>query len=144
MVLLNTTMIKDVIEAFNLRKNDDLSITFPDVLDQIMGKDASFELSISGSIQPLKLQYQPNNIVKSVAYVFINTEFNGLEWPNAEEHGQKAHDIFKDELNFKQITIIRNGEKEQIKEILHKLADQARAFEIALKTEADKSETGHL
>ena len=79
-MLLNSTMIKDVIEAFTLRKNEDLSITFPDVLDQIMGKDASFELSISGSIQPLKLHYIPSIVKKSIGVIFVNTDFRGLDW----------------------------------------------------------------
>ena len=102
-----------------------------------MGNDASFEFSISTSIQPLKLQYvsQPINESEQIAYVFVNTDFQGLKWPDAEKNGRTAVNIFKNFLQFKKVIQVKNAEKEKIQEILSQIASDAR------KHEETKSET---
>ena len=56
----------------------------------------------------LQLYYSHNIIEKSIAYIFVNTECNGLVYDDAESKGMKATKIFKEVLEFKEVAIFTN------------------------------------
>ena len=79
-VLAKTTMIKDVADIFeNEFDRVTLSLRFPDCLDDLKGNDASFELVSSNTLQPLVLIHSHNNVTKSIAVIFVNTEANSTK-----------------------------------------------------------------
>ena len=55
-VEVDTTMVKDVIEVMKRRiDSQSLTITFPDVFENLKGTDAHFEMVTSNTLQPLLL-----------------------------------------------------------------------------------------
>ena len=54
---VDTSMVKDVIEGIKQRiDSETLSITFPDVFENLKGTDAHFEMVTSNTLQPLQLR----------------------------------------------------------------------------------------
>ena len=69
----------------------------------LKSEDANIEMIINSKIQPVNLHYQHNLITDSIAFIFVNTECNGLPYRNAEERGEHARSLFKDVLEFKDV-----------------------------------------
>ena len=59
----------------------------PDVFDTIKDTRQNFHAVTSKSLQPVHLTYSNNKVVKSVAYIFVNTKVHNaghpLPYPNA-------------------------------------------------------------
>ena len=90
-----TTMIADLIRTLLSRLDrQTLAVTFPKVLDQMEGSDASFEMSASNSIKPMNLFYAHNIATHKMGLLLVNNgiENNGkkLPWKNADQNGLDA------------------------------------------------------
>ena len=90
-----TTMVKDLVKTLISRLDKEtLSVTFPKVLDQMSGSDASFEMSASNSIKPMQMFYNHNIATHKYGLIIVNTkaEMNDktLSWKNAVENGYEA------------------------------------------------------
>ena len=100
----DTNMVKDIADAFNTRfSTEDLTLLIPDVFENLISKDAKFEMAISNTVQPLKLFYDHQVITDSVAYIFVYTESKGLVYKNAEKRGKEAKMLFEEVLEFKNV-----------------------------------------
>ena len=74
----------------------------------------------------MNLIFENNIVTRTIAYIFINDECNGLEYKNAKERGETAYNLFKNILDFEEVTPLPNLEiTEVIKKLdsLQKLAD---------------------
>ena len=80
-------MVNNLLENIKLKQHPvALSVTFPDVLNRMRADDANFELSVSNTIQRLKLYhkdsmskpYYPNTINESIGLIFVNTHSKDL------------------------------------------------------------------
>ena len=84
-VKAETGMVNEIADAFNTRfSTEDLTLQIPSVFENLTSQDAKLEMSISNTVQPLKLFYEHQVVSDSIAYVFVNTESKGLIYKNAE------------------------------------------------------------
>ena len=77
-VKTKTTMIKDLSDV--LKKQYDrksFSILFPNCFNDLLGNDASFEMALSNTLQPLRLVYEHNVATDSIGVVFVHTHLEG-------------------------------------------------------------------
>ena len=58
----------------------------------------------TNSIQTFKLIYSYNVVQESIAYIFINTECDGLVYKEAYKKGNDAAKIFSDVLEFTEVS----------------------------------------
>ena len=110
-------MIADLIRTLLTRLDrQTLSVTFPKVLDQMQGTDASFEMSASNSIKPMNLFYMHNIATTKMGLLLVNRgiENNGkkLPWKNAEQNGLDAQNLLKTTFGFSDVTVITDGTKQ--------------------------------
>lgn len=69
-----TTMVRDLVKTLISRLDkESLSVTFPKVLDQMSGSDASFEMSASNTIKPMQMFYDHNIATHKYGLVIVNT-----------------------------------------------------------------------
>ena len=59
-------------------------------------RDASIELVKSNTLQPMNMILSHNIVTHSKAYIFVNTECKGIEYPNAHKKGATALKLFND------------------------------------------------
>ena len=77
----DTKFIADVCEALLDRVADDMTLTFPELLEGITGTDNNFELVSSSTTRPVKLMYTFNLVSKLLGYVFAWSYLKGLgDW----------------------------------------------------------------
>ena len=114
---------------------DTLSVVFPDVLDDLMDKNASLEMISSKNLQRIKLIYSHNIVTHSVATIFVHTylkahyiyenegdpEITDINYDNAQELAEKAAKLFKEELKFLHVNVFTNLAKEQMIEQMDSL-----------------------
>ena len=78
-------MVYEIADAINTRySTEDLTLEIPSVFDNLSSQDAKLEMSISNTVQPLKLFREHQLVSKSVAYVFVNTRSKDLVYKNAK------------------------------------------------------------
>ena len=83
----------------------------------------------TNSIQTFKLIYSYNVVKESIAYIFINTECNGLPYKNdAKNKGKKAYKIFSEVLEFTEVNTFTNLPRDKIIEKLKNLEEHAKEF----------------
>ena len=86
----------------------------------------------TNSIQTFKLIYSYNVVKESIAYIFINTECNGLPYENdaknAKLRGKKAYKIFSEVLEFTEVNTFTNLSRDKIIEKLKNLEEHAKEF----------------
>ena len=96
-----TAMCSEICEAFiaNLDRKKLISL-FPNVLKNLISKDASFEMVSSQTLQTLQLNFDANTIKKHRVTIFVTTELQGkdgspsLTYDNALEKGKKLEELF--------------------------------------------------
>ena len=79
------------------------------------------EMIISNTIQPVNLFYAYNLITERTAYIFVNTECNGVPYQDAVARGDAALSLFRDVLEYKNVQVFTNLDKQQIIEKLDEL-----------------------
>ena len=52
---------------------DTMTIELPYAFQNMVGRDANYEMVTSNTIQPILLSYQHNMVSHSIAYIFVNT-----------------------------------------------------------------------
>ena len=78
-------MVYEITETFEtMFDKNQLTLKFPDVFAQMVNNDASTELVVSNTLQPMNLIMSDNKIQKSVAHIFVNTECNGTPYNEFE------------------------------------------------------------
>ena len=83
-----------------------------------MGRDADFEMVTSNTLQPLNLIFAHNIVTRTIAYIFVNTECQGVTYKNAHERSEKAFELFDGVLEFAEVTVFRNKTKPEVIEKL--------------------------
>lgn len=114
-----TTMVRDLVKTLISRLDKEtLSVTFPKVLDQMSGSDASFEMSASNTIKPMQMFYNHNIASHKYGLVIVNTTIsnNGknLPWKNAAQNGTDASNMLKVTFGFKDVVVLTDATKDQI------------------------------
>ena len=116
-VLSETTMIRDLVKTLNARVNrNNLTLTMPAAVDQMTGKDASFEMVASNSIMPMKLHFENNISTHKAGLIFV-TEYTSqndkkLPWKDALAKGKAAQRLLEEGFEFDDVTVLTNGSKE--------------------------------
>ena len=82
----------------------------------------------TNTIQTFKLIYSYNVVQESIAYIFINTECDGLPYEDADKKGLKAYKIFSEVLNFTEVNTFTNCPRDKIIEKLENLKRHADEF----------------
>ena len=114
-----TTMVKDLVKTLISRLDKEtLSVTFPKVLNQMLGSHTSFEISVTDSIKPLQMFYKHNIATHKFGLIIVNTkvEFNDkkLPWKNAEKNGTEASFMLKVTFGFEDVVLLTDPTKDQI------------------------------
>ena len=74
--------------------DSNMTCTFPDVLENMKGKDATFELVTSSTIRPCRLFYSHNVITEKIAFIIIQTHLKGLlQWEGALKSDEQGFGI---------------------------------------------------
>ena len=113
-VKADTRMIKDIADTM-LEKYEKIhfTLTFPDVLDDLFSGDATFEMSASNTIQPLKIFYIHNVVTHSTAIIFVDENYR-----YDIKKGKVAEDMLKTYLNFEEVVTYVGLSKSQMIEKL--------------------------
>ena len=123
-------MISEICYAFeNYYDKNNLTIKLPHTLSQMVNQDASIELVASNTLQPMNMILSHNIVTQSIAYIFVNTECNGVMYPNAQKKGVISVDMFKAVLDFQTVRCFTNLSKDEIVEKLDELKQIAVEFE---------------
>ena len=103
-VLANTEMVRDLIQVLETNYDKDrMRMVLPVGLEHMKGKDANFETVTSNTIQPVQLNFYDKVITDSIAYIFVNTDCNGLAYKQAEIKGEKLEELYTTVLEFKEV-----------------------------------------
>ena len=71
-----------------------------------------------------------NNIVtRSIAYIFVNSECNGLKFEASTIKAGMAYKLFKESLKFDEVTTFEDRNKQEIIQEIQVLIDKADNFE---------------
>ena len=130
-------MIMDVVQVMD--KDYDhryFSIQLIDCFDDLVGRDANFEIVASQTLQPVKLHFSHNVVTESIAVIFLNTNLKGLKYGGGPERASMLENLFKEVLEFDTVKVHTDLKKEQIREVLESLKKRADDFE-ATKGEKD-------
>ena len=133
-VRADTTMIKDVATTFKRYDRTTMSLQIPQCLEQLKGSDASFEMVVSNTLQPLRLIHTHNVVTRSIAVILVHTELKGTPYDGAVKTGAIYEKLFKEVLQFDKVTVHTDLKKTQVKAVLASLEKEANAFE---KTKSD-------
>ena len=72
-------MVEEIVDTLTTRFNkNNLALELPDAFDHLKGSDASIEMSVSNTLQPLNLFFGDNLVTDSISYIFVNTECKDL------------------------------------------------------------------
>ena len=110
-MLINVMETRYDKETFTMR--------LPEVFDHLAQTDKGelrFELVKSNTLQPMNLIFDHNSVTRSVAFIFVNSECNGLEYKNHNECGETAYNLLKHTLEFKEVTTFTDLSKANILE----------------------------
>ena len=81
----DTKFIADVCNALLDRIGQDMTLTFPEFLEGLIGSDTNLELVSSSTTRPVKLLYTYNLVSILLGYVFVWNHLKGLgDWKGAE------------------------------------------------------------
>ena len=108
---------------------DKLGLQLPEAFDNLKGKKLDFEMVKSNSLQPINLIFESNIVTRSIAYIFVNSECNGLDYRNARGKGEMVYELFKDILLFKEVTIYNDQTMAEVIQKLKHLQQKAAEFE---------------
>ena len=98
-VLADTTMIQDLSNVLKSQYDrTTFSIEFPDCFNDLLGNDASFEMALSNTLQPLRLIYEHNVVTDSIGVIFIHTRLGNKAYEGAIEKGEKYQKLLKEVL----------------------------------------------
>ena len=100
---------------------NNLVFDIPRQLADIESEAPEVEIIKSNSLQPLKLVYAHNIVQRSIAYIFVNTECNGLSYEQALEKGVQASKMFNEILHFKEVATFTDFSREKIIDKLNHL-----------------------
>ena len=114
-------MIKDVVDCTVSRLDrPTLSVEFPKVFNSLLGTDASFELSSSNTIMPLRLIFRHNIATLRFALILVNTKIEKkgcdetLSYPKAAETGEQAEHLMSEVFDCTDVVKIVDGTKSEI------------------------------
>jgi hypothetical protein len=103
-VKADTKIVEDLKIIFMQFDIASLTLRVPDVFDSFSGQDASFEILVSGTAQVLKLHFEGDLVVKSIAVIFVTdrlkapesrSRLKDLVYTDAVEKGKKYEQLFK-------------------------------------------------
>ena len=141
-VLIETKMVDDLINCIMRRINpSDRSIEFPKVLDQISTHDASFEVTVSNSIQKCKLFYTENVASKHKFGLIICTtkvEHNGetetykykTRKRNPIKDANTAEETMKNVFGMEDVMKVVDGSESDILSMISQLQDKIDTIKI--------------
>ena len=86
------------------------------------------ELITKNNIQPLKLIYAHNVVQKSIAYIFVNSNCNGMVYKDAQKKGIEASKIFNEVIQFTEVCTFMNLTRDKIVKLLKKLKERSLKF----------------
>ena len=84
-------MVYEIADAINTRySTEDLTLVIPSVFENLSSQDAMLEMTISNTVQPLKLFREHQVVSDSIAYVFVYTGSKDLVYKNSKQRGNEA------------------------------------------------------
>ena len=123
-------MVSEICHTFeNGYDKNNLTLKLPDIFSQMVNKDADIELVTSNTLQPMNMILSHNIMTDSVAYIFVNTECKGIEYPNANEKGNTAYKLFREVFGFQDVCSFTNLSRSQIIGKLMELKKKSVDFE---------------
>ena len=82
-VSAETTMCKEISNRFlDDFDKDKMVCTFPDIMSNLVGNDASFEMVLSNTLQTMLMTYSHNEVSQTRAVIFVTTK---IEHPSGEK-----------------------------------------------------------
>ena len=126
-------MVSELAYAFeNKFDNDDLTLRFPDVFKEITSRDNNekMELVVSNTLQPLNLIFSDKLVTKAntIAYIFVNTECNGVAYEGFEKKSICASELFRNIFEFDEVQLFTDCSKKKIVDKIDDLKKLAIEF----------------
>ena len=136
-------MVQGFIEHMESQySKDDLRFEIPGQLSNIDFVIPGSEIIKSNTMMPLRLLYSHNIVQQSIAYIFVNTECNGLPYEQAREKGLQASKAFSEVLQFQEVTVFTDQSYKKIEDLLVGLRDRSQKF--AEETQKEKKNVEDL
>ena len=125
----HSQLIYGLIQHFNTKYDKEtLKFQIPKQLSTLESVVPGAEIVKSNTIIPLQIFYSNNIVQESIAYIFVNTECNGLVYEGALEKGNVASKIFNEILHFKEVSTFTNLNRQKVIEKLEALYSYSRSF----------------
>ena len=128
-------MVPDAIAVMLDFDKTTFSVQFIDCFDDLKGSDANFEMVASNTLQPVRLIYSHNIATSKIAVIFSSSKLFNSKEVYATERAEVQRQIFKDILEFDEVTVHNDPSKADMIKELNALKKRSDEFE---KTRGDK------
>ena len=136
-------MVEELVKMLSKKcDRDTMTIELPYAFQNMVGRDANYEMVTSNTIQPILLSYQHNMVSHSIAYIFVNTGCQDLEYKDHALKKEKTESLYRKYLEFDEVYVFENKSKMEIIDILNDL--RLKALEYESETSQDTSRNKKL
>ena len=121
--------VSQCLERFNPKT---LITSIPDIFEQAVGKDASYETIISSTAQTLGMQWKGDIVARSVAVVFVTTELKGYrEYSDVSNRTNQYVRFLKEALKFDEVQVLKDLSRDDRHKKMDELEAMAAQYEQA-------------
>ena len=107
-----------------------LQTCIPAAFDNAVGKDCSYETTISSTAQVLALRYRGNIVARSIAAIFLNTELKGYgKYKDAAKRAEMYKRLLIEVFKFDKVEIYLDYSRDAMHKKLDEFAALAEEYE---------------
>ena len=100
-VAAQTAMVEELVQMLSKKcDRDTMTIELPYAFQNMVGKDANYEIVTSSTIQPILLSYSHNVANHTIAYIFVNTGCKELEYTDHQLKKDCSVELYSKWLEF--------------------------------------------
>ena len=127
-------MVKEITSIMSNRYNKEtLTLQLPLAFDRLVyisdQEKLKFEMVKSNTLQPTKLIFEDNIVTDTIAYIFVNSKCQSLEYKHSTEREEDAFDLLKHTFQFKEVTTFKDLTMDEVIQKLNALIKTADDFE---------------
>ena len=106
-------MVEDLTKMLSKKcDRDTMTIELPFAFQNMVGKDAKYEMVTSNTIQPILLSYEYHQVSHSIAYIFLNTGCKELEYKDHKLKKECTLELYEELLEFDEVQVFENKSKQ--------------------------------
>ena len=100
----DTKMVEDIMNTLTTKVDKmKFTVELPSVLDDMQGRDTALEMITSSPLQPLKLHFCHNLVIKTFALVFVGSNYRGRVIEDFVKKAKAARQLFEGPLKFDKV-----------------------------------------